>query len=307
LVDWDADERKDLIVGHTDGTIKIYLNVNTDENPQFDGGTFLQVGSPGSKINIDVGSRATPKVIDWNDDGKRDLVVGALDGQIRVYINEGTGTAPDYRTTQFVQEGGSAMVVPSARSSPEVLDLDEDGRKDILTNGQLVFYSNAGTDAAPTFSGYEYVEADGVPIDLPGTPRSRPYVCDWTEDGFLDVLVGAGDGLVRLYSGFGLNAVAGESHGPAAGRSRLAACPNPFSPGTTFSFVLNRPDHVRLSIYDVRGQRVALPVDGTLSDGEHRLPWSALGTDGEPLSPGVYFARMETSGGAETMKLLLLR
>ena len=39
------------------------------------------------------------------------------------------------------------------------------------------------------------------PIDLAGSPRSRPFVCDWNEDGYPDVLIGAGDGLVRLYEG----------------------------------------------------------------------------------------------------------
>ena len=79
-----------------------------------------------------------------------------------------------------------------------------DGRKDLLrgnTNGQLLFYRNVGTDAAPSFSGYSDVEADEVPIDLPGTPRSRPFVCNWTDDDLPDVLIGASDGLVHLYLG----------------------------------------------------------------------------------------------------------
>ncbi len=94
--------------------------------------------------------------------------------------------------------------MPTGRSCPAVRDLDGDGKKDLLTgdtNGQLLFYSNAGTDDAPSFSGYTLVESDGTAIDLPGTPRSRPFVCDWTGDGEPDVLVGAGDGKVHLYQG----------------------------------------------------------------------------------------------------------
>lgn len=52
------------------------------------------------------------------------------------------------------------------------------------------------------------VESSGVPIDLPGLPRSRPFVCYWTGDGhfgpidgYLDVLIGAADGKVHLYRG----------------------------------------------------------------------------------------------------------
>jgi len=202
VVYWDADASKDLLIGQADGKVKIFLNTGTDENPTFDAGTFVQVGPPGSKVNIGVGARATPSAVDWNSDGKKDLVVGALDGKIHLFINEGTDAAPDFRVQTFAQANGSDLLVPPSRSSPDVLDLDGDGKKDILTgnyNGELFFYSNTGSDAEPNFAGYESVESNGVPIDLAGTPRSRPFVCDWTGDGYPDVLIGAGDGKVHLY------------------------------------------------------------------------------------------------------------
>ncbi len=204
VVYWDGDMLKDLLVGQADGTVGVYLNTGTDDDPSFDGGTLLQVGPAGSKTNIDVGSRATSTVVDWNNDGKKDLVVGALDGKIRVFLNEGTDTSPDFLGQIIAQAGGQDLVVPSGRSSPVIIDLNGDGKKDLLagnTDGQLLFYRNTGSDAAPSFSGYTPVEADGVSIDLPGTPRSRHSVCDWTGDGVPDVLIGASDGIVRLYRG----------------------------------------------------------------------------------------------------------
>jgi len=208
---WDADQRKDLLVGQADGTVKIFLNIDTDESPTFDGGTFLQVGLPGSKTNINVGARATPCLVDWNNDGRKDLVVGAYDGRIHIFINEGTDTEPDFLAETFAQANGSDLAVPGKRASPIVIDLDMDGRKDILagnTDGQLLFYRNIGTDAEPIFSDYKLVESNGVPIDLPGSPRSRPFLCYWTGDGhfgpidaYPDVLIGASDGKVHLYRG----------------------------------------------------------------------------------------------------------
>jgi hypothetical protein len=127
-----------------------------------------------------------------------------LDGKMHLFINEGTDTAPDFLAQTFAQEDDLDLVVPSSRSSPDVLDLDSDGKKDLLTgntNGQLLLYINTSTDSDPLFSGYSLVESDGVAIDLPGTPRSRPFVCDWTGDGYLDVLIGAADGKVHLYQG----------------------------------------------------------------------------------------------------------
>ncbi len=204
VVYWDSDARKDLLVGESLGYVTIFLNIGTDEIPTFDGGTQLQAGQPGSKVNIDVGSRACSSAVDWNSDGRKDLVVGALDGKIHIFINEGTDTEPDFLAQTFAEANDLQLVVPSARSSPDVLDLDGDAKKDLITgntDGQLLFYSNTGTDQAPSFSGYSAVEANGVPIDLPSTPRSRPYVCYWTDDAYFDVLIGAFDGKVHLYQG----------------------------------------------------------------------------------------------------------
>ncbi|HUW20968.1 MAG TPA: VCBS repeat-containing protein [Sedimentisphaerales bacterium] len=210
VVDWDSDGRKDLIAGTLEGSVRLYLNIGTDGEPTFDGGTPLQFGEVGSKANINVAGRATPTVVDWNNDGKKDLAVGALDGKIYLFINEGTDTMPDFlAATSVKQEGGAELVVPPldpvfGRSSPVILDLDGDGKKDLLTgntDGQLLFYSNVGADAAPVFSDYILIESCGLPIDLAGSPRSRPFICDWTGDGRLDVLIGADDGMVHLYEG----------------------------------------------------------------------------------------------------------
>ena len=204
VVYWDQDTRKDLLVGLANGTVEIYLNVGTNNAPNFDGGTLLQVGQPGLKTNIDVGIRATSTVVDWDNDDRKDLVVGAYDSKIHIFLNEGTDTEPNFLVETLAQEDGSALVVPLDRSSPVILDMDDDGKKDLLsgnTNGELLFYSNVGTDADPNFSGYVAVESNGIPIDLPDWPRSRPSVCDWTGDNYLDVLIGASDGKVHLYQG----------------------------------------------------------------------------------------------------------
>ncbi len=215
VVYWDADMRKDLLVGQADGTVKIFLNNGTDSEPVFDTGQTIKVGIEDE--NLDVGARATPTLIDWDNDSKTDLVAGAYDGRIHIYLNCGCsgGIPPSFNFStssgSFALEDGWELVVPSNRSSPVISDLDGDGKKDLLTGnteGQLLFYKNVGTDDKPSFSGYSLVESNGAAIDLKGMPRSRPFVCYWTGDGnfgpidnYPDVLIGSGDGKVQLYRG----------------------------------------------------------------------------------------------------------
>ena len=207
VVDWNGDNRKDMLVGRADGMVDVFLNSGTDAVPVFTDPTRVQckTAAPGVYADVDVGVRATPTFVDWDSDGRMDLVVGAYDSHVHVYRNSaGAPGTPDLEAGTLAQDNGGELSVPTGRSSPVVADLDGDGKKDLLvgnTEGELLLYINTGTALAPSFSGYIAMEADENPIDLPDATRSRPFVCDWNEDGYADVLVGARDGYVRLYQG----------------------------------------------------------------------------------------------------------
>lgn len=210
VVYWDKDNMHDLLVGQADGKVKIFVNIGDANDDQLDLGAQVPVTS--ISVDLDVGSTATPTLVDWNNNGRTDLIAGALDGKIHIYDNCGCvygGIPPRFF---FVpkeglisqHESGVDLIVPTGCSSPEIADLDGDGKKDILTGnteGQLLFYPNVGTDSAPKFAGYMPVKSAGVPIDLPGQACSRPFICYWDDDVYADVLVGAGDGQVRLFRG----------------------------------------------------------------------------------------------------------
>ena len=201
VADWNGDGAKDLLLGLANGSLLVYPNIGADADPVFDAGYPLQVGQPGAKVNINVGARATPEVADWNHDGWLDLVVGALDGRVRVYLNEGTPAQPDLRAEWVVQQTDGDLVVPSGRSSPVVADIDGDGLRDLVlgnTDGEVYFYRNTGSNVAPAFEAGQPLQSAGTAIQL-GTSRSRPFVFDVDNDGLSDLVVGGADGLIRLY------------------------------------------------------------------------------------------------------------
>lgn len=202
VFDWDGDGRPDLVVGLSDGRVQVFLNVNTRAEPIFGESSFVQVGLPGAKADLDVGSRATPHFVDWNNDGREDLVVGAMDGRVRVYLNQAESGPPEFTSELVLRDGDVDLTVPSGRSSVEVIDLNRDGRKDLVlgnTDGQLFFFPNLGTDNHPEFSGSERIAAAGSPVDLPGSPRSRPFVGSLEPNGPPELWIGEETGAVYRY------------------------------------------------------------------------------------------------------------
>ena len=82
--------------------------------------------------------------------------------------------------------------------------------------------------------------------------------------------------------------------------------PNPFNSQTILPFFLPKAGQVRLEVFSVTGQRVALLRDGPQPAGYHRFQWNARDAAG-PLASGPYFYRLVTDEGVLTRKLILLR
>ena len=83
--------------------------------------------------------------------------------------------------------------------------------------------------------------------------------------------------------------------------------PNPFNSQTVLSYFLPESSPVRLELFSVTGQRVAILYQGPQQAGYHRLHWAAQDDEGHPLASGIYFYRLETANGILTRKLTLLR
>ncbi len=78
--------------------------------------------------------------------------------------------------------------------------------------------------------------------------------------------------------------------------------PNPFNPTTRIRYALPQRAHVRLSVYDVQGRRVAVLVASEQPAGRYEVAFEA-----GALPSGVYFYRLEAGAFRAVRQMLLLR
>jgi hypothetical protein len=89
--------------------------------------------------------------------------------------------------------------------------------------------------------------------------------------------------------------------------------PNPFNPATKIRFDLPEASKVRLEIFNILGQRVALLKDQVYSAGHKEVVWDGKAESGLELASGLYFYRIDVKGLAtgkryqQTKKMMLLK
>ena len=83
--------------------------------------------------------------------------------------------------------------------------------------------------------------------------------------------------------------------------------PNPFNPGTTITYILPRRSTLRLAVYTVLGEEVAVLREGLEDAGQHSVTWDGMSGSGVPMPSGVYFYSMSAGTYSATKKMLLLR
>ena len=78
--------------------------------------------------------------------------------------------------------------------------------------------------------------------------------------------------------------------------------PNPFNPVTSINYTLTKAGIVNLSIYNIRGERVATIVNEFQMPGIYLTNWNA-----ENSASGIYFYQLQISSASITKKMLLLK
>jgi hypothetical protein len=214
-VDWDNDGRVDLLAGDSDGFVWLFRNTTGPLTPVFAPGVRLLAGGRplrvyGEERDARAAGYARVDVTDWNEDGRKDLVVADGRGWLWLFLNRGTSAAPVLDGGRRIRANGHP-IDGTSRASVLVRDWDGDGKKDVifamvgegpsatydwppLRNADrkrdrgFLFYKNFGTNAAPELGAPKWIKSgpDATEIDLL-RPNLGDFV-DWDGDGKKDFI-----------------------------------------------------------------------------------------------------------------------
>ena len=140
VVDWDGDGLLDVVTGAFSGRVAWLRNVGRRGAPEF--GADQPLG------DIRIAYNAHPRVLDFDRDGRLDLLLGVNWGTFSLYraTDDGLGrpgqlrSAADGKALNLRTENGDD-------TTPELVDVDGDGVLDLLSggkNGQLFVLRGVG-------------------------------------------------------------------------------------------------------------------------------------------------------------------
>ena len=254
-VDWDEDGDDDIVCGNTAGYIGFIENLDGADPPRWAAPRYLEAG--GEPIRIQAGYNGsiqgpceakwgytTLTVADWDGDGRRDILVNSIWGEVLWYRNDGKKGEPSLapaRRVEVAWEGTppkpawlwwsprGSQLVTQWRTTPVAADLDRDGLVDLVMldhEGYLSLYGRRRRGGRLELSPPRrvFVDPKGKPLRLNsrragGSGRRKLCVVDWDRDGHLDVLVNSANvDLLRGSAGEDGRVIL-ESRGPLARRN----------------------------------------------------------------------------------------
>ncbi|KAH8062684.1 hypothetical protein JL722_3613 [Aureococcus anophagefferens] len=223
LADLDGDGDLDLVVGDRFYGLFYYENVGSAASPSYTAARSSEwpylsltekTGTANPFEGIDVGtstydvgiSDIAPALADLDGDGDLDLVVGdgygGPPGALYYDENVGNATSPTYAAVTGTANPFDGMYF-WANSAPAFADLDGDGDLDLVVgeyDGGIYYYENVGSAASPS---YAAVTGTANPFDGIDVGTSKLTFADLDGDGDLDLVVGAGDGVLYYYENVG--------------------------------------------------------------------------------------------------------
>lgn len=83
--------------------------------------------------------------------------------------------------------------------------------------------------------------------------------------------------------------------------------PNPFNPETDICYSLTKAENVKLTIYNILGQKIRTLVDEYQPAGTKTAHWDGKDENGNSVNSGIYFYRITAGQFSQTKKMVLMK
>lgn len=187
-----------------DGELKYNLNFNEDA---YSSGTHIASGDEwlhlgeiedGGSYFLDFPEytyRAYPYLCDYNGDNIADVFCGSYDGKIYYYQGTSFEDRLSVADAHTVTDGNGKDLSLDGYSAPQLLDVNGDGKKDIVSgaaDGDIYWFRGDGS---------LHFEPEGVLLKTDLKGQSMPAVGDLNGDGVSDLALGSNESILLIFYG----------------------------------------------------------------------------------------------------------
>ncbi|MBS4036335.1 MAG: T9SS type A sorting domain-containing protein [Ignavibacterium sp.] len=295
--DLDGDGDYDLLIGKFDGKISVYRNDGNIFNPQ-----FIYAGElmDANQNVIDIGTSSVPFLVDIENDGDLDLVIGAFNGRFSLYKN--IGDAFNY-SFELVQNYFSGLDIGD-NSTPALFNFSGDGKLELFSgsrHGNIFYYENNGSTQLPEWS----LNTNKFLDQNFGGYSSICFV-DIDNDSDTDLMFGNVKGGLYFYRNLSVSNVRNLETNPIR-YSIIESFPNPFNPEVNIVIKLENSGTVSLKVFNLLGKEVKNIYSGYLDSGKYHFRWNGTNDSYVSLSAGHYFILLRTEEKHITHKITYLK
>lgn len=287
--DLDGDGDADMMIGGLDGKLQYFENTAALGVPA----NFVLAESNFKNSNhrvIDVGDYAVPQIIDVDNDGKNDLVIGGRNGKIAYYHHTGSATATIPLMDSITHFLGNINVCQygyvTGYSYPFMFK--QAGVTKLLVgteNGYLRLYSNIDGNLSGSFT-----MVDSTYENIYEGTHTAPNGADINNDGYMDLVIGNYSGGVAYYKG--VSSILSVEEKSNLIQWSVDLFPNPANNNITIKISNDNNGSYTLELYTIIGQLIT---------SQKIINGSKLST--ENLSQGVYICKVSERNVDGTSKV----